>query len=175
VELAPRDVAAGEERIAALERPELARHEALRLEVVRIGRHVHRRREAGMRDGAVVALEEVLARDLPVRRDVRLGPEAELQRVQVDDLGQLRGDVAERFGEGRRVRVRVDEHEWPPGVHLNADESELRRIEVGLGVRPRRCAEVAIEVVRPGVIRTLEGTAVPLRRSRRHGRDAGRR
>jgi hypothetical protein len=48
-----------------------------------------------------------------------------------------------------------------PGVHLNADERELRRIEAGLGVRPRRCAEVAIEVVRPRVIRTLEGTAVP--------------
>jgi hypothetical protein len=98
---------------SVLERPELARHEALRLEVVRIGRHVHRRREAGMRDGSVVALEEVLARDLPVRRELRLGPEAELQRVQVDDLGQLRGDVAERFGEGWRLRVRVEEHEWP--------------------------------------------------------------
>jgi oligopeptide/dipeptide ABC transporter ATP-binding protein len=39
-----------------------------------------------MRDGAVVALEEVLARDLPVRLQLELGPVAKPERVDVDDV-----------------------------------------------------------------------------------------
>ena len=62
-------------------------------------------REARMRDGAVVALEEVLAGDLPVRLEPSNSrAEAELERVDVDDLGELGRHVAERVGERRRRR-----------------------------------------------------------------------
>jgi hypothetical protein len=41
-------------------------------------------REARMRDGAVVALEEVLGADLPVRLQLRLVAPEEAQRIHVD-------------------------------------------------------------------------------------------
>ena len=68
-------------------------------EPVGVGRDVDRRAEPGMRDRAVVALEEVLAADLPVGRDLELGPETELERIDVDDLRELGRYVAERLVE----------------------------------------------------------------------------
>ena len=55
---------------AGAHRPALAREPAVGRERVRVGRGVDQLRERGVGDLAVVALEEVLADDLPVRVDV---------------------------------------------------------------------------------------------------------
>src|SRR5207253_6995489 len=90
VELAARNLAAGEGRVAVpAQRAELTRHETARLEAVSVGRDVDDSAEARMCDRAVVALEKVLAGDLPVRADLELRAEAELERIHVDDLGEL--------------------------------------------------------------------------------------
>src|SRR5438094_6476421 len=89
MELAARHLPAGEKRVPVLaEGPELARHEPLRFEPVGIRRDVDGGAEAGVRDGAVVALEKVLTRDLPVRLELELVAETELERIDVEDLGQ---------------------------------------------------------------------------------------
>src|SRR6266487_480650 len=80
VELAARHLPVGEKRVAVLaEGSELAGHEPLRLEPVGVRRDVDGGAEARVRDGAVVALEEVLARDLPVRFELELAAEPELE------------------------------------------------------------------------------------------------
>src|SRR3954451_12896448 len=100
VELAAFDFSVCKEGVAVLpQRPELARRQPRRLEPVGVGGHVDGGGEAGVRDRAVVALEEVLARDLPVRVELELRAETELERVPVDDLGEARRHVAERVCE----------------------------------------------------------------------------
>jgi hypothetical protein len=138
--LAPRHLTAGKEGVAVLEPAELARDEAVGLQVVRVGRHVHRGGKAGMRDGAVVALQEVLAGDLPVGCELQLRAEAEPKRVYVDEFGELRRNVAQCLGERRRVGVGIHEDERPPRFHLDADEAELLGREAGLAVGARRSA-----------------------------------
>ena len=71
-----------------------------------------------MRDGAVVALEEVLDAHLPVARVLgRLGPRVEAQRVDVEaTVGEEGRQLAERVGERLGVEGRVDEDERPPRV-----------------------------------------------------------
>ena len=79
-----------------------------------------------MGDLAVVALEVVLAADLPVRR-VLVPARAleEAQRVEVDaGRGDERGQLAERLRERLGLRVRVDEDERAPRVDRNGDEPE---------------------------------------------------
>ena len=97
-------------------RPELARQPAAGLEPVGVRRDVEHLRQAGVGDGAVVALEEVLDADLPVARVlVRVGPGMESQRVDVDPPGrEMLGQAAEVGGERLGVGVRVDEDERPP-------------------------------------------------------------
>src|SRR5439155_15618306 len=64
MELAAWDVAVRQERVAVpAQRAKLAGDEAARLEPVGVRRDVNRCAEAGVRDRAVVALEEVLAGD----------------------------------------------------------------------------------------------------------------
>ena len=59
-----------------------------------------------MRDLAVVALEEVLADDLPVRLELRLPARVEDERVDVEpELRDLRGHRAERVGERLRIAL----------------------------------------------------------------------
>src|SRR5438552_1758444 len=77
-------------------RAELRRGHAAELEPVRVGRYVDERAEARVRDRAVVALEEVLRDDLPVRVDRPLRTVVEDERVDVDDLRHLLGDLRER-------------------------------------------------------------------------------
>ncbi len=114
-----------------------------------------------MGDGAVVALEEVLAGDLPVRLETRLGAEAEHERVDVEQLGELRGHVTERVRERWCIGVRVDEDERAPRIDLDLHQAELGRLEAGLAVRPRRRAQRPVEVVRPRVVRALQRRARP--------------
>src|SRR5919108_754173 len=112
-----------------------------------------------MRDGAVVALEEVLAADLPVRLELRLDAKAELQRVDVENLSQLRRHIAEHLGERRRIDVWIHEDERPPRVHPDWRESELLGVEARLAVGAWRRAQASVEPVGPRVVRALERRA----------------
>ena len=85
-----------------------------------------------MRDLAVVALEEVLAADLPVR-GVFVAARAleEPQRVEIDPRGgDEGGQLAERLRERLRLLVGVDEDERAPGVDRDGDEAEHVLVEV---------------------------------------------
>src|SRR6266576_2339971 len=80
VELAAGYLPVGEKRAPVLaEWSELGGHEPVRLEPVGVRRNVDGGAEAGVCDGAVVALEEVLARDLPVCFELELAAEAKLE------------------------------------------------------------------------------------------------
>ena len=164
VELAALDRAARVE--VALPRlahgPVLARERGALLQHVGVHGDVDDLREARVRDLAVVALEVVLAADLPVR--VVLGRRAvvEAQRVEVDaGGGDELGQLAEVLGERRGAAVRVDEDERPPGVDRHRQEAELRLVEALLALGARRGAERAVEVVRPGVVGALQRLARP--------------
>ena len=166
VELAALDRAARVERRPAHalpNRPELGREEAARLEHVGVDRDVDDLREAGMGDLAVVALEEVLAADLPVGRVLGVRALEEAERVELepgrgDELRQL----AERLGERRRLGIRVDEDERPPGVDRAGRRPSSAASKLGLAVGARRRAERAVELVRPGVVGALERLAPAL-------------
>ena len=165
MELAPRQLAVEmHARAAALpRRAVLARQPPLGRQRVRAGRHVEHRRELRMRDLAVVALEEVLADDLPVRRELRLPAPVEAQRVDVEpELRDLRGHRPERLGEWLRIQPSVDEHERAPRVDRDTTEAEVLLREVRLLIRARRRAQRAVELVRPRVIRALERRALAL-------------
>jgi hypothetical protein len=73
---------------AATQLPELAPVPVAGLEPVVVGRDVDRRREPGMGDGAVVALEEVLAGDLPVGRHLPVLVVVEDELVHVEAGGR---------------------------------------------------------------------------------------
>jgi hypothetical protein len=121
----------------------LAREEAARLEPVGgVDRDVDDLRERRVRDLAVVALEVVLAADLPVRlvRGARAVQEAERLDVETR-LGDEGGQVAERVRQGRRLGIGADEHERAPDVDLCRQQAELRAVEALLAVRPRRRAQ----------------------------------
>ena len=164
VELATRDLAVCEERVAVLaQRPDLARHEPSRGEAIRVRGDIHCCAEARMRDRAVVALEEVLAGDLPVRVELELGAETEFKDVHVEDLRQLRRHVAQRIRKGHGLRIRVDEDERAPRVDLDLLQPELVGVEAGLAIRARRSPQPAVEAVRPRVVGTLE--RLPLARA----------
>jgi hypothetical protein len=161
MKLAPRYLAVDEERgLARAQRSDLARDQSLRVQQVRVGRHVDDLAEPGVRDRAVVALEKVLARDLPVPLQLELGAKAELQCVEVEDLGQSGRNVAERRRQRFGVRIRVDEDKRPPGVDADLDEVELVGVEARLPVRARRRTQATVETVRPGVVRALERLAL---------------
>ena len=102
-----------------------------------VGRHVEHVRvrvdvdhlaEAGMGDRAVVALEVVLERDLPVRLDRPLVMRVEAERREVEPARRDdRRQLAERLGERRRVGVGVDEDERAPGVDGDRQQREVGR------------------------------------------------
>ena len=78
------------------QRAVLGREAAVARELVRVGRDVDHLAEAGVRDLAVVALEEVLADDLPVRLDLGLPAGVVDERVDVEaELCDLGGQRAE--------------------------------------------------------------------------------
>src|SRR5436309_15648955 len=106
-----------------------------------------------MRDLAVVALEEVLAHDLPVRLDLSLPARVVNERIDVEaELRDLRGQRPESLCERLRVGADVDEDERAPGVGGYGDEAELVLREVGLLLAAGRGAEAAVEPVAPGVV-----------------------
>ena len=79
------------------------------------------------------------------------------ERVDVEpELFDLRRERAQRVGERLRLRPDVREDERAPGVDRDRHEAELVLREVGLLLAARRRAEVAVEAVRPGVVRALE-------------------
>ncbi len=84
-------------------------------EHVGVDRHVDDLRETRVRDLAVVALEKVLAADLPVRLVLAGRALEEAERVEVD---AGRGDALRQLAEGvlerSRLAVRIDEDERPP-------------------------------------------------------------
>ena len=115
-----------------------------------------------MRRRAVVALEEVLHHDLPVRLDRPLVMGVEADRADVEPaLGHDRGQPAECRLERPRVGVGVHEDERTPGAHRHGREREARGIESGLALRARRSPQRSVQVVRPRVIRALERLATP--------------
>ena len=80
-----------------------------------------------VRDLAVVALEEVLAADLPVRLVAGARAAEEAKRVDVEArVGDERGQLAQRLGERGRLPVGVDEHERSPGVDARAAGGRAR-------------------------------------------------
>ena len=116
-----------------------------------------------MRDLAVVALEEVLAAHLPVRLVLRGRALEEAKRAEVEAGG---GDevrqLAEVLRERRRVGVRVDEDERPPGIDLDRHEAELATCRSRARARcaARRGASRRGRRSRRG--RALERLALPL-------------
>ena len=106
-----------------------------------------------MRDRAVVALEKVLAGDLPVRSQLVLGAMVEAER---GDVGQQLREAPESLGEWRRAGIGVHEYERAPGVDRERKEREAGCVEAGLPVGPRRRPEFPIQSIRPGVIRALQ-------------------
>ena len=78
----------------------------MRLEQVAVGMHVDLGAERRMGGRAVVALEEVLDDDLPVRVGAELDARVEDERVHVDVAGHDLGQVAEPVVEGAARRDR---------------------------------------------------------------------
>src|SRR4029079_3923320 len=106
-------------------------------------------RELRVRDLTVVALEEVLADDLPVRVELRFPARMEDELLDVEpELGDLRGHRPERLRKRLGVAMRVDEEERPPGVDRDAAEAELVAREVGDLLRAGGGAERAVEPLR---------------------------
>jgi hypothetical protein len=115
-----------------------------------------------MCDLAVVALEEVLADDLPVRLELRLPAGVVHEPVDIEaelcDLSPHRTEcVRQRLG----VPARVHERERSPRVGGDAAETEACLVEVGLFFGPRRRAQRAVEAVGPGVVGALDRLAFP--------------
>ena len=110
-----------------------------------------------MRDRAVVALEEVLRADLPVGRDLGVGPVEEAERADVDACsGDPLRDVPQDVGEGGCFRIGVDEEKRSPRLEPEGNEPELLALDSALAGRARRRDEPPVEAVRPGVVRALE-------------------
>ena len=120
-------------------------------------------RQRRVRDRAVIALEEVLGRDLPVRGKRVPAVAPVLERLDVDSgRGDEVGQVAERLGERCRARVGVDEEQRSPAVGAERDEAEAVAVEAVLALGPRRAVQRAVEPVRPRVVRTADRVAVSL-------------
>ncbi len=159
VELAPRQLPRHVHRAAArlADGAVLARETTVSVQGVGLRRDVDHLGEARVSDLAVVALEEVLADELPVRLELGLPSGVVDEAVDVEpELGHLCRHRAERVGERFRVRAGVDEDERSPGSDRRRGEAELVLREVRLFLRARRGAEPAVESVRPRVVRALE-------------------
>ena len=118
---------------------ELRRECRVRLEQVAVGMNVDLVAERGMRGRAVIALEEVLAHDLPVRVRAELDARVKDERVDVDVAREQRRQLSE-------VLV-----QW-----CRRDQRQLGCVERRLAVRARRAAERAVEAVRPRVVVALD-------------------
>src|SRR6266516_3976764 len=115
-----------------------------------------------MRNGAVVALEEVLARNLPVCVELELGAETELERIDVEDLAESRRHVGQRLGQRGRLGIGIYEHEGPEGVDLDLPEPELVAVHSRLAIGARCVAQPAVARIGPRVVRALQRLARPV-------------
>ena len=79
----------------------------------------------------------------------------EVDAAAGDDVGE----VAERLGQRCGVRVGIDEDERPPGLDGNRKQREVGGVETLLALRARRATKRPVELVRPGVIGTLQRLA----------------
>ena len=130
---------------------------------------VDHRHQPGMVEPAVVALEVVLERDLPVRADLVVRAVMEAQRADVeaafaDDLRK----IAERLLQRLRAGIRIDEHERAPGADRHRHQPEPVELEARLGARGG--AQAAVQPVGPCVVWALQGAT--LGRAGRHDRAA---
>ena len=143
-------------------RPVLAHSVSGRFEEIRVRGHVDDGREAGMRDRAVVALEEVLGAELPVRLDLRLRALEEAKRVDVDSgRGDAVGHVFEEVRERAGIGVRAHEDEGAPGLRAQLQQAEVAGVDPAFAVRARRRDQSAVEPVRPRVVGALERRSPP--------------
>ena len=144
-------------------RAQLGRERLPFLEPVHRRRDVHERAEPRVRDRAVVALEEVLGNELPVRLDGRRCTVAELELLDVHArLGDEVGQPAEHLPQRRRLRVRAREHERAPRPDRRRTEAEPLRFHTAFPVGPRRRHEPPVEAICPGVVRALKRRTAPL-------------
>src|SRR5688500_2279076 len=98
-----------------------------------------------MRNRAVVALEEVLGADLPVRLVFGLGSRVKAKRVNVDARRcDAFRDHLEGVREGRRRGIGVDEDEWAPRLEPERNKAELLALDTSLAVRPRSGQEPSV-------------------------------
>src|SRR6266536_13496 len=138
---------------------ELGAERRVRLEPVAVGMNVHGVAEPGVRRRAVVALEEVLDDDLPVRVRVELDPRVEDELREVEVAREDRGQLSEVLVEWHGLRIRVDEEERAPGSGARGQKRPLVLVEAGLAVGARRRAQRSVEGVRPGVVAALDRLA----------------
>ena len=123
-------------------------------------------REPGMRDLAVVALEVVLAADLPVRLVLAFGRGAGTAgpSTSMPPAASSVGSAPEDVRQRRRVPVGVDEDERPPrgrpAVGARRDARRCRSPAHGRRAGAERSD--AVEVVRPRVVRALQRLAPTL-------------
>ena len=89
----------------------------------------------GVRGRTVVALEEVLHHDLPVRLDRPFVVRVEAHSVEIDPArSHDRGKVSERLLERGRRRVGIHEDERSPRTDGHGKERETRRVEPWLAL-----------------------------------------
>ena len=160
VELAALDLARG---VVAtpLFRPgrALLRHPAaLQLEEIRVRRHVHDRREPRVSDGAVVALEEVLGRDLPVRGELRFGPLEEAQESRSIPASAIRSGASPRNSSSGATSTSGLTNTSGLGVEPQLKEPELLVVGPTLAREPGRGHELAVEPM--STRGTLKGCAL---------------
>ncbi len=119
--------------------------------------------EFGVDGGAVVALHEVLDDELPVRLDVVDDPPADLEVrhvVVLDGLhvAQPGADRADDLVlEGRRILGQADPYVPEPFAYPHAHQAVLGTADVRHPGEVGRGDQLAVQVVRPGVVRALEG------------------
>ena len=128
----------------------------MRFEHVAVGMHVDLIAERRMRGRAVVALEEVLGDDLPVRGRVELDPRVEHEVVDGDVAREDLRQRAELFNQRPSLRVRIDEQERPPGGDARREKRPVAPVEAGLAVRSRSRTQGSVEAVGPRVVVTLD-------------------
>jgi hypothetical protein len=112
--------------------------------------------------GAVVALHEVLDDELPVGLDVVAHAAAETEvfdLVAVDrlDVAESITDVLHDSGiEGGRIVAQIDPDVPEPFLDRHRSQAVANPIDVGHLGEIRCCDELSVEIVGPGVVRTLE-------------------
>ena len=136
---------------------DLARERRMHLQRVRVRVDVDDLAEAGVRGRAVVALEEVLHHDLPVRLDRPLVVRVEANGVDVEPArGDDRRQVAERRCSGGASGSGFTNTNGPQVSTETGASERPGRVEPRLALGSRRPSKRAVEVVRPRVVRALQ-------------------